>query len=192
MLYWFLRTVIRFILLFWRRWRVIGLENLPAQGGVVVVANHVSNLDPVVVGCALNRQVHFMAKIELFRNALLGMLIRQLGAFPVNREKSDRQAIRTALELLHAGRVVGIFPEGTRSKTGEIQKPHLGAALLAFKADAPLLPVAVKGTRGFFSRVTVVVGKPIYIPDLWHSKPGKGELEQISDQVMGTIAALAK
>jgi len=190
MLYWFLRSVIRVVLLIWRRWTVRGIENLPARGGVVVVANHVSNLDPVVVGCALTRKIHFMAKAELFKVPLLASLIRALGAFPVNREKSDRHAIRRALEILESGQIVGVFPEGTRSKTGELQKPHIGAAMLAVKANVPLLPMAVKGTRGGFRKISVVIGEPIYIPDLWSNRPGKEELESLSELVMGKIAAM--
>ncbi|MDO7786486.1 lysophospholipid acyltransferase family protein [Desulforamulus aquiferis] len=192
MFYSFLRVVIRFALLIWRRPRVIGEENIPATGGLVVVANHVSNLDPIVMGCAINRQVHFMAKVELFKNVLLAAFLRTVGTFPVNREKSDRNAIRMALELLQAGRVVGIFPEGTRSKTGELLKPHIGAAMLAVKADVPILPMAIIGTEGLFKKIIVVIGEPVYFPELWHSRPGREELEELSMQVMGSIETAIK
>ncbi|AEG61164.1 lysophospholipid acyltransferase family protein [Desulforamulus ruminis] len=190
MIYSFLWRVIRLILLIWRRWQVIGVEHLPQRGGVVVVSNHVSNLDPVVVGCALTRPIHFMAKIELFKISIIGWFLRQLKSFPIHRDKSDRQAIRTALELLQSGEVLGIFPEGTRSKSGELQKPHIGAALLAVKADVPILPIALKGTKGFFTKIVVLVGEPIYLPEVWHNRPGKEELEKLSEQAMGQVAAL--
>ncbi|SHF03624.1 lysophospholipid acyltransferase family protein [Desulforamulus putei] len=192
MLYTVLRVIIRGMLLVWRRWQVIGLEHLPASGGVVVVANHVSNLDPVVLGCALTRRIHFMAKAQLFKVPVLATIITMLGAFPVNREKSDRHAIRKALELLQSGNMVGVFPEGTRSKTGELQKPHIGAAMLAVKADVPILPVALKGTRGMFDKITVIIGEPVYMPELWRGRPGKEELEALSQQVMDQIANLMK
>ncbi|MCL5289914.1 MAG: lysophospholipid acyltransferase family protein [Bacillota bacterium] len=192
MFYTVLRVIIRGILLIWRRWQIIGLEHLPAKGGVVVVSNHISNLDPVVVGCALTRPVHFMAKVELFKIPVLSFIIKILGAFPVNREKSDRNAIRKALEILQRGSMVGVFPEGTRSKTGQLQKAHIGAAMLAVKADVPILPVALKGTKGWFKKITVVIGEPVYLPELWRGRPGKEELEALSQQVMGKISNMMK
>jgi len=186
--YKFARLLCRMILVLLRRWEVRGVENLSNVGGLVLVSNHTSYWDPVVVGCAFNRQVHFMAKSELFAIPLLGTAIRILGAFPVRRDKSDRNAIRTAVKLLEEGRVVGVFPEGTRSRTGELQKPHLGAAMLALKAGVPMLPVAVNGTRGLFGKVTVLVGRPVLKQGV--SKITKADLENASDQVMKQIAGL--
>lgn len=188
MFYKFARLLCRMILVILRRWEVRGVENLPADGGLVLVSNHTSYWDPVVVGCAFNRQVHFMAKSELFAIPLLGTAIRVLGAFPVRRDKSDRNAIRTAVKLLEEGRVVGVFPEGTRSRTGELQKPHLGAAMLALKAGVPMLPVAVNGTKGLFGKVTVLVGRPVLKQGA--IKVTKANLENASDQVMKQIAGL--
>lgn len=192
MFYTVLRVIIRGILLIWRRWQVIGVENLPKDGGVVVVCNHTSNLDPIVVGCALTRKIHFMAKSELFRVPVLKIIVKLLGAFPVNREKSDRNAIRKALDFLQSGQVIGIFPEGTRSKTGELQKPHIGAAMLAVKGNVPIVPMALRGTRGLFKKITVEVGEPIYLPEVWQNRPSKEDLENLSEQVMQKIAGLLK
>ncbi len=186
--YKFARLLCRMILVLLRRWEVQGVENLSNVGGLVLVSNHTSYWDPVVVGCAFNRQVHFMAKSELFAIPLLGPAIRALGAFPVRRDKSDRNAIRTAVKLLEEGSVVGVFPEGTRSRTGELQKPHLGAAMLALKAGVPMLPVAVSGTRGLFGKVTVLVGRPVLKQGV--VKVTKADLEDASDQVMKQIAGL--
>lgn len=190
MFYSFLRVVGTLVLIVWRRWKVIGTENIPETGGVVVVSNHASNLDPVILGCALTRQVHFMAKVELFKFRLMAVFLRCMGSFPVNREKSDRNAIRTALELLQAGKIIGIFPEGTRNKSGELIKPHIGAAMLAIKADVPILPVAISGNEGLFNKIIVNIGEPVYLPELWRSRPGKEELEDLIGQVMGNIADL--
>lgn len=186
--YKFARLLCRMILVLLRRWEVRGVENLSNIGGLVLVSNHTSYWDPVVVGCAFNRQVHFMAKSELFSIPLLGTAIRILGAFPVRRDKSDRNAIRTAVKLLEKGSVVGVFPEGTRSRTGEMLKLHLGAAMLAFKAGVPILPVAVSGTRGVFGKITIQVGKPIFSQG--GAKASKADLENASDQVMEQIAGL--
>lgn len=188
MFYRFARLICRFILAVFRRWRVHGGENLPAAGGMVVVSNHLSYWDPVVVGCALKRQVYFMAKAELFAIPLLGPVIRALGAFPVKRQSTDRQAVKTALHLLARGELVGIFPEGTRSHSGELLKPHMGAAVLAYKAGVPVLPVALKGTRGLLGRVDVFIGEPFALS--FSSKPAKRDLEKASDAVMKKIAGL--
>lgn len=183
-----LRFLVRIILVLVRRWEIEGKENIPDSGGVVLVANHVSYWDPVVVICAFKRQVYFMAKAELFKIPVVGYVVNASGAFPVRRDRTDRNAIRTALRLLEEGQVVGVFPEGTRSHSGEMLKPHLGAAMLALKSGAPVLPVAVSGTRGFWGKVRVRVGKPIPVDSL---KTGsRGGLESLSDLAMSHIAAL--
>ncbi|KUK83180.1 MAG: 1-acyl-sn-glycerol-3-phosphate acyltransferase [Pelotomaculum thermopropionicum] len=188
MFYKFVRLLCRIALVLLRRWEVKGVENLPSGGGAVLVANHVSYWDPVVVGCAFNRRVYFMAKSELFEIPLLGPLISTLGAFPVRRDKSDRNAIRIAVKLLEEGKVVGIFPEGGRNRTGELMRPQPGAAMLAFKAGVPLLPVALKGTRGVLNKVTVTVGKPVF--NRQGQKTRKADLETASQQVMVQLADL--
>ncbi|MCL6635928.1 MAG: 1-acyl-sn-glycerol-3-phosphate acyltransferase [Peptococcaceae bacterium] len=182
------RVLCRLVLLLLRRWEVSGSGNMPSSGGVVVVANHVSYWDPVVVGCAFNRKIHYMAKAELFKITFLGPVITALGAFPVHRDRTDRAAIRTAVTHLQEGRVIGVFPEGTRSKTGELLKPHLGAAMLAQKAGTPILPVALKGTRGVFGKVTVWVGEPLHI-GAGGGKTGRAELEEASERAMTVISS---
>ncbi len=184
------RILCRVFLLILRRWEIIGLENFPQNGGVIAAANHVSYWDPVVVGCSLNRPVHFMAKAELFKVPVLGPIITAFNAFPVQRGKSDRNAIRKAVEILNAGKVLGVFPEGTRSSSGELLKPHLGAAMLAYKTGVPIMPIAVIGSRGFFGKITVKIGKPIPLPEPKGSRPGRQDLEEYSNQVMAAISQL--
>ncbi|WP_211230145.1 lysophospholipid acyltransferase family protein [Desulfovirgula thermocuniculi] len=187
--YRFARLVCRLVLLLLRRWKVEGAENLPPTGGVLVVSNHASYWDPVVVGCALGRQVHFMAKADLFKIPLLGAVIRALGAFPVQRGSGDRQAIRRALELLEEGKVVGIFPEGTRSKTGTLLDPHRGAAMLALRAKVPVLPMALLNTPGVFGRVRVRVGKPLYFAGNGEAF-GRRDYQAVSREIMQEIKRL--
>lgn len=189
MAYRLVQLLFRLLFLLLRRWKVYGAENMPAAGGVVIVSNHASYWDPIAVGCAFDRKVHYMAKSELFQIPLLGLVIRSLGAFPVRRDRSDRSAIRAAVSYLQEGKVVGVFPEGTRSKTGELLKPHLGAAMIAQKAGVPILPVALSGTRGVWGKVAVRVGTPLAVGAGGGTKTARMELEEASERAMSEIAA---
>ena len=173
-----------------RRLTVIGDRNLPAEQGIIVVANHISYWDPIVIGCVFNRQVFFMAKENLFKIPLVGFCIRKYGAFPVDKESFKPSTMRRALELLNDGKVVGIFPEGTRSKTSEILDPHLGAAMLAFKGGVPLLPVAVNGTKGFWGNMRVNIGNPMNLTTPKRRKVAKEEMELVSQKLMTEISRL--
>ncbi|MFZ5647129.1 MAG: lysophospholipid acyltransferase family protein [Bacillota bacterium] len=194
MFYRFAWVVCRFFLLTVRRMEILGTENIPLQGGLVLVSNHRSYWDPVVIGCALpkTRQVFFMAKHELFQVPLLGPVITKLGAFPVKRGGADRSAIRTALDHLANGRLVGIFPEGTRSKNEDMLEPHMGAAMLSTRTGSPVLPVAVIGTKGFWGKVKIVFGTPMIpdLPETGKSKAGRNELTVISLAIMDRVADL--
>jgi 1-acyl-sn-glycerol-3-phosphate acyltransferase len=177
------------------RWEVIGRENIPASGGVMVAANHVSLWDPPVIGTAMSREIHFMAKEELFANSFLAWLIRKLKAFPVKRGVADRAAIRTAIALLENGEVIGLFPEGTRSKNGQLGAAEPGAAMIAIKAKAAVVPTAVIGTNrfgkgsGILPQFKIVFGKPIYITK---DKADKEMIEELSIRCMSEIAGLLK
>ncbi|MFZ5644158.1 MAG: lysophospholipid acyltransferase family protein [Bacillota bacterium] len=184
----------RTYLLVIRRISISGTEHVPRQGGLILVSNHVSYLDPVAIASSLpqSRHVYFMAKYELFKIPLLGFIITRLGAFSVKRGGADRSAIRTALSHLDNGRVVGIFPEGTRNTTKEeMLEPHMGAAMLSLKAGVPVLPVAVTGSRGFFRKVSVRFGEPMYFnSDPAGKKAGRKELVDISTKIMAKVAGL--
>lgn len=194
MLYRFAWRACRFLLMLIRRMEIRGIENLP-QCGFVLVSNHRSYWDPVIVGCSLpkERRVYFMAKAELFKIPLLGSIIKILGAFPVKRGKGDRSAIRIALKLLYDKKIVGIFPEGKRSKSEEMLNPHLGAAMLATKACVPVLPVAVKGSSGFLGKVKVFIGPAMYFnlnSDDKNTKADRDELTRTSFKIMDSLAVL--
>jgi len=190
-----LRFVFTFILTVFFRWKIIGVDNIPKQGGVLICANHVSNLDPPVLATAVPRAVHYMAKDELFRIWAFGHIIRKLNAFPVRRGSADRTAIRTALGLLIAGEIVGIFPEGTRSKTGILGNPEPGVSLIAARAGVPIVPTAITGTNRIFSggtilpQITIRFGKPISVEQ---GKIDKESLEQLSQTIMNEISNLLK
>lgn len=149
----------------WLRWEVFGRENIPADGPVVIACNHLSLLDPPVLGAAATRQVHFMAKSELFRPSWFGAIIRKLGAFPVRRGAMDRDAIKTGLTILKEKKVLAVFPEGTRSKTGELGRAGGGAFMMAVKMKAKIVPAYIYGTdlkrHPGWPKVRVIFGKPM-------------------------------
>ncbi len=186
------------------RMRIIGEENVPRTGPLIVAANHVSNLDPPVLGAALPRPIYYMAKAELFRMPLLGPLIVQLRAFPVDRAKGDVAAIRRAVEVLKMGAAVGIFPEGGRNREGR-NRVHSGVSLLASLTGAPVLPVYIGGTKRRFDRITVVFGEPMAFPASGRrseailydaaaaeasKKARREDLAKWADEVMARILAL--
>lgn len=150
-----------------------GLHHVPKQGAVVVVSNHGSHFDPPLLGHALGRPVAFMAKAELFSIPLLGAVIRACGAYPVRRGGSDREAIRTATARLMEGWATGVFLDGTRQPDGRVNAPQPGAALLAARSGAPLLPVAIVNSHRALGTGQVVprlvplqlrVGEPVPAP----------------------------
>ncbi|ERM91854.1 lysophospholipid acyltransferase family protein [Caldanaerobacter subterraneus] len=191
MFYYFAKVIVRAIVKVIFRIKVKGLENIPKKGPVIICPNHISLLDPPVVGALLNRRIYFMAKEELFRNPFLKLLLGTgLGAFPVKRGTADLSAIKTALNHLKKGRAVGIFPEGTRSKTGKLQKAEPGVAMLAIKSKAPVVPVGIKGRYGLFSRVIINIGKPMTFEKYYDSKLSSQQLAEIGEEIMKEIAKL--
>lgn len=181
----------RAVLFTWCRVRIYGEENIPATGGVLLCANHIHNLDPPMLGAAIHRPIAFMAKESLFRVPILGYLVRKVGAFPVQRGAADRAALRTSLQILEEGKVFGIFPEGTRSKTGELGRAHAGVAFIALRSKAAVVPVGISGGYGFQRKLTIRIGKPLDLA-LAADADGKLDRDQVTDYIMQTVAALAE
>ena len=170
-LYGFCHTTFPWLFKIWLRWEIFGKENIPQDGPVVIACNHLSLLDPPVLGAAATRKVHFMAKSELFKPAWFGALIRRLGAFPVKRGAMDREAIKTGLTVLKENKVLAVFPEGTRSKTGELGRAGGGAFMMAVKQKAKIVPAYIYGTdtkrHPGWPKVRVIFGKPMeYDPNM--------------------------
>lgn len=163
MLYGFLKGILPLFFRAVYRTEVYGRENVPKEGGAIIAANHISLWDPPFLGAFCPRRVSFMAKKELFEHPVFSSLITRLGAFPVNRGAADRAAIKTALSVLAEGKCLGLFPEGTRSKTGKLGEAEAGIGLIAYKANVPIVPVAITGTnsKGLFPKFTIRFGKPI-------------------------------
>lgn len=175
------------------KFTVIGKENIPAKmGGLIIASNHVSNNDPPVIGVVFKGKYTFMAKEELFKNRLFAWLIRKLGAFPVKRGAKDFAAIDKAIESLNAGRTFIIFPEGTRSKTGELGRPKSGVSIIAVRAKAPVIPVFVKyGRKKFRRNVLVSIGETIPKEEFESVEiTDKHAIHAISNKIMGSIAEL--
>ncbi len=152
---------------------LVGRENIPKKGSFILVSNHGSLLDPPLLGHAVGRNISFMAKAELFRIPFLGYIIKACGAYPVKRGIADKNTIKIACEKLSNNNSIGIFIDGTRQKDGRVNKPKQGAALLAFKNQKLLLPVAIINSHRlvrirfcipFFTKIVIKVGKPINPP----------------------------
>jgi 1-acyl-sn-glycerol-3-phosphate acyltransferase len=170
--------------LFRARWR--GAENVPVATGAVLASNHLSNTDgfPLGLGVFPGRTLRFMAKVELFRPPL-GVLMRAVGGFPVDRGRPDRDALRTAVSLVRSGEIVVMFPEGTRRRKGIAKRfepePHVGAARIALRAGVPLIPAAVTGTDHLrrLGPIRVAYGPPVPVDDL-------GELDRRAAATIAT------
>lgn len=188
-------SIVSPMLHFYFRGRTHGAENVPSRQGLIVVANHASDFDPPILSNCVRRPVSYMAKEELFQVPVLGSAIRLYGAYPVKRGSADRSAIRAALTQLEQGWAVGVFLEGTRTADARISAPKLGAAMLAAKAQVPLLPVSLWGTESIIVKgqklprsvpVTVRIGEAISPPP----STKREELETVTQSCVDAIHTL--
>ncbi len=184
--YHFLRFLVSiFAPLLWRV-KIHGRHNIPKRGPLIIAANHIHALDPLPLALTTRRPISFLAKEEMFTWPVVGWLATNAGSFPVKRGRTDVQAVRSCLKVLQAGGVLGIFPEGTRSKTGEIQEALSGAALFAARTGAPIVPVAIDASYRFRGLVKVNVGEPIHVTSL---QPGKPTAEE---RALGTATLMRR
>lgn len=191
MLYSFARAILIPVFLLFYNYRVTGRENVPREGAYIACANHMTLIDPIFVGISLPNRMYFMAKAELFRNVFLRTLMNGLGAFPVKRGEADLKSIKTSLKLLSGGKVLGIFPEGTRNKTNELTAEP-GIAMLAIKSRVPVLPIAIISSYKFFKRTKVVIGKPIDLSEYYDKKLMNEDYLRISLDIMKNINELKR
>jgi 1-acyl-sn-glycerol-3-phosphate acyltransferase len=189
-LYAIFKRICLIVLLLFGRWKVEGREHVPKEGPLVVVSNHTSYWDPVLVGCALPREVRFMAKAELFSYPILKNILHAVRAFPIKRGTSDRTALRMAIKLLQENEVIGIFPEGTRSKSGTLLPFKSGINMIAYKANSPILPIAVINSSrvllGWRYPVRVIIGEAISFPKA-EERPSKEELEALNNKIWQSV-----
>jgi len=190
-------TTMKILLIALTRWQVEGKENVPRKGPLIVVSNHLNNIDPPLLGASIPRKINFMAKQELFEHWFAKAVVEGYGAFPVRRGQLDRKSIRQALEQLQEGQVVGMFPEGQRSFNAQLQTPQPGAALIAARSGVPVLPVGIIGSnqmKGVGSiryrpRIKVRIGRPFILTSTDGIRT-RIRLNQHSDLIMERIAEL--
>jgi len=194
------RVLARIIIFLRTRRRVYGIENVPKQGPLLIVSNHLTYVDQFFISTSLNRKVVFMAKEELFRSKIIRPLAWAFGAFPVRRGGMDRKALELANQILDSGQALAMFPEGMRSRTAQLQPAYPGSALLALHNRVPILPIGITGLEhatnksmvwGLLHRpkVTVNIGRPFYLPPVG-DKLTKAELAKLADYIMEHIAEL--
>ena len=175
------------------RVKYYGKENIPKNKGYILAANHISMADVFAIAVPVKGQICYMAKAELFKFKPLKWFFTSLGGFAVNRGKGDTDAIDKACNLVNNGKVMGIFPEGTRSKTGEPGKAKPGVALIAMQTKADILPVSVKYSTGrfkFFCKATVRIGEIIPYAEPVEDESQRAAIRRISESLMNNIKEL--
>ncbi len=176
------------------RVKVHGIGNVPGRKPFIICSNHINWMDPLTIGTSVPAayRIHFMAKNEIFSNFIVSFLLSKVGAFPVKRENADYVAIKKAYQLLKEGQVLGLFPEGSRSKSGELQKAYNGAALIAVRSGVPVVPVAIVGPYQLFKPVHIYIGTPFVLPPLVYEnkEEKKSQLEEMSSIIMKSIGGL--
>lgn len=187
MFYRFGRAIIKLLNLILYNIHVEGEENIPETGGVVLCPNHISNYDPLAVATHMKRQVHFLAKAELYKNFIVRKVLLAVGTIPVDRGKVSLETLKESLRVLKNGEILGIFPEGTRVKNGERKKPMEGFVVFALKTKSPILPVHIEGEYKFRGKINIKFGKPIELNEYYGNKVKPEEMSKISEKIMDIV-----
>jgi len=199
MFYWLIKGIAWPIRLLYFRIEAEGVEHLPRRGGAIVIANHSSYLDAGILGSILPRKLHFIVLSSMYARWRLRWFYWGMDTIPVRRDRADPAAIRRALQVLSSGKVLGVFPEGGRSPDGRLQPPMLGAALLAARAGAWVVPAAISGAYGLFppgrfwprpGRIEVRFGEPFRFERPDGERLSRREIEEFGGRMMSAIAAL--
>ena len=201
MFYWFVyHFVARIVLLpflkLFNRMEISGTEHIPRTGPAIIIGNHISLWDAVILFCIVDRKIWFIGKEELFRVPLLGPILRLVGVFPVKRDRIDREALRKSAEVLEQGDILSIYPEGTRSTSGELLPFKNGAALFAHRSGAAVIPVYSENTNRIFPkslgrRVRITVGSALDLSEYYGKKANQSLLEEMSGRYREAILDLA-
>ena len=187
-LYYLGKVVFKLMFILIYRCKSSGQENIPENTGFIIAPNHMSFFDPPLAGCFMKQDLYFMAKQELFDTPILGSVIKRTNAFPVKRGMQDMSAFRNAFTLLENKKALLMFPEGTRSKTGELGKARPGVGMVACNCQVPIVPVKIVNTNNMkkFKRIEVKYGKPVYPP----KEHTKEDYLKIAQKVLDDIRAL--
>lgn len=195
MLYTVSRNLLLLFLKLGFKFKVTGRQHIPRKGGVILAANHVSYLDPPALGSASPRKVVFMARDTLFNNKMLSFWLKNVGVIPLKRHAAHLGALRQAVDVVKKGKVIGLFPEGTRSVSGKIGKANPGVAFIAAQAGVPVVPAFINGTQNalpknakslrFHHKIEVRFGAPLYIQK-------SADYEEAADLIMEKIGHLGK
>lgn len=188
-----MRGLVGFVLAPFYRTKYTNKKNIPAEGRYIIAANHLYGTDPLVVGIGQKRPIRFMAKIELFSSPFTKWLFTKLGAFPVERGKGDWDSINNAKKMIDEGDAIGIFIEGTRSKTGELLRPRSGAVMLAYQMDCKIIPVSITyrtKNKRTFSRRYVTYGDPVSVEELGVTTGSPREFRDASRVLMDKIRVM--
>ncbi len=198
--YGFCHYIIRVLFDIAFRGEVVGLENLPRDSGFIVSCNHASHLDPPLVGCHIPRQMCFFARKTLWKPGFASWWLDTVGTIPVDRDGgSDIHAMKRVLRAIADGKVLILFPEGTRTPDGKLQKPKAGVGFMACRTGVTVVPARVFGSYEAFGKggpvrlgspVSVVYGKPIHAADYDHPSDGKERYQRASERIFEKIAAL--
>lgn len=185
-IYQIIRLVLLFIFKVFFRIKVKGKENLPTEGGIIIMANHISAFDPPLLAAIFDRPVRFMAKKELFENPVMRFVLFLADSFPVDRSRTDITAVKNALSVLKKGEVLGIFPEGTRRPEGKLGNPKSGSVMLAIKSGVPILPVGIKNIKKN-GRITINIGETFTMDDFAKKRLSREERKEASQFIKNKI-----
>lgn len=170
------------------KFRVVGLENVPKEGNVIVAANHKSNLDPIFLASAMDtREVAGVAKKELFENKILAKILRGANTIPINRDNPDLSTIKNILNAIKEGYILAMFPEGTRVKEPGFGEAKAGLSMFAIKSKAVVVPVSIVTNYMPFNRVTIYFDKPISFEEYYKQKLTSKDYERLSQNVLEVI-----
>ncbi|MCL2406452.1 MAG: 1-acyl-sn-glycerol-3-phosphate acyltransferase [Defluviitaleaceae bacterium] len=169
---------------------VTGNKNIPKDGAVLLCVNHLSNHDPLLLGTFTKRRIHFMAKEELFRMPIIRQMVRSLGAFPVDRNNPGQASFKAGMEILSAGKVLSVFPQGRRFAEIRKEDAKPGVSLFALKSDAVVIPVKIAPQYKIFRKTRIIIGKPIDLSAHRTDKPKSDTLKAVTDLIMEKIMEL--
>lgn len=170
------------------KYEVIGAENIPPEGNIILASNHKSNLDPVFIASAVkNRKIASIGKKELFNNKLLAAILNKMYVIPIDRDNPSISTIKTILKKIKEGFVIGIFPEGTRIKGNGFGEAKAGLALFAIKGKADVIPISIISNYKIFNKVTVYIDKPISFEEYYKKKLSTQDYERLSSDILEVI-----